>query len=1091
MNTQCIGPTPEEINLLKWATIEESSQRAGCPNLRELNNFIHAPSTQTYATKSGDETTNIIDQGDKKTYAMPQDTIQDLFHHLEACRIGNLITHFSERQGSKAMPKTGIMLDYDIITKNRKPVLTEHHYYGIATSLVAALIKDVDFAAGGVVPGSTVEPVLAAPGSKLTFHIFFIIKRAAVQKPGTEEYKYGIHILIPGIKLTRPYKKWLLKNFKSDPCVCDIMQELGAVGDIEDCLDQNSASVPVLFFGSCKRGSVPYIMGSAFEVVMGINKWGMTPIIKRMSDAELNGYNMVAELSLTTEAYYADGRKPLVAMLEFEAKKELLQDVLAWAERSANGAIQSQDLVIADHELATLVIANPEAERMHIMLNILTPDYYTERGKWRDVIFAIANTSPLYKPLAVWFSQKCPDKWVGGGDDSLDTIWDNALSGSSRPLTIRSLAFWAKTSNPQLYSDSIEKSYHTLFNNFIFKHKGKLEHFMVAKVLQAMIGSKYCVDMDVGHRGPTLCWFEFVTPTDSMEPGEVWKWRKEIEPTNVLIYISEKLTVIADMVMEQFEAQKAAATDENLAKYYKALIKAFTTSRGNLYNTIFKGGVIREANSIFRRRGFVNKLDNDPNLFGTANGVLKLGRKCELIDYYHEFAISKFTPVTYARFDPYKPTPWQKTVLDAIENIIIEPDARDWILYHSCQGLSGDPKEGLFLLWAGGGQNGKTTYLRSVAKSLGPYANKFNIQLMCSEREDADRPNSAVMAFKTLRFAYSEESNKSQALNVARMKEMVNAGEISGRELNKKQETFTMKANLVAASQYSFIVNTTDHGTWRRIRHYTSKAKFRAHPDPTNPFEKQEDQRFVCQYPTDPNFQSAMLSILAYYYERLQNEHNGELKNVRSPTIERETENFRIDQDSIHNWISKYMVVSPSDAGEYTISELADKYLIWYQKNIDRKATFNASIIAELESSALSKYIRPSCNGILKIKGCRLINDTSDEIVRTNERSVTELEYKRSGTADIRIPDKVDTDPTKFAKPGTTQWWLPAPPVVAAPPVATTPVATATCDDTAIAPPKDADDDSHVYFRDDSEMNACVIANNVAYDDDDDDIFDD
>jgi phage/plasmid-associated DNA primase len=959
---------------------------------------------------------------------------------------------------------------------------------------VATLTKDIDFAAPA--PGAAAPSFSAG---SLSFHMFFIIKKNAVHRPSTDDYKYGIHILIPGIKLTRPYKKWLLKNFKSDRCMCAILQDLGAVGDVEECLDQNSASVPVLFFGSCKRASVPYVLGAAFEITIGVNSWSTIPVVKKVPESDLAGYNLVAEMSLTVQAAYTDGRKPLVTMMEFEAKKELMQDVLAWAERSANGAIQSQELVIADHELATLVIDNPEAERMHIMLNLLTPDYYTERGKWRDVIFAIANTSPLYKPLAVWFSQKCPDKWISGGDDSLDTIWDNALAGSNtRPLTVRSLAHWAKTSNPQAYSESIEKSYHTLFNNYIFKHKGKLEHYMVAKVLQAMVGSKYCVDIDIGHRGPTLCWFEFVTPNDTMEPGEVWKWRKEIEPSNVLIYISEKLTLIADNVLDQIEAQKAAATDENLAKYYKALIKSFTTSRGNMYNTVFKNGVIREANSIFRRRGFANKLDNDPNLFGTANGVLKLGRNCELIDYYHEFAISKFTPVTYARFNPHHPTPWQKTVLDAIENIIIEPDARDWILYHSCQGLSGDPKEGLFLLWDGGGQNGKTTYLRSVAKALGPYANKFNIQLMCSEREDADRPNSAVMAFKTLRFAYSEESNKSQALNVARMKEMVNAGEISGRELNKKQETFTMKANLVAASQYSFIVNTTDHGTWRRIRHYTSKAKFRSHPDPTNPYEKQEDQRFVCQYPTDPNFQSAMLSILAYYYERLQNEHNGELKNVRSPTIERETENFRVEQDSIHRWISQYVVVSPSDAREYTLSELADKYLNWYQKNIDRKIMFTASIIAELEASALSKYIRPSCNNTLKLKGCRLLGETSEEIMRSDERFITELEYRRSGgdggaaTGAVVAPPVTTApaaaaavgataaDTPSFVKPGTTKWWLPP---------AILPSAAAAAVDKTV-------EELEQFFRDDTEMNlqainAAVTCEIVDIEDDlDDDIID-
>jgi hypothetical protein len=118
-----------------------------------------------------------------------------------------------------------------------------------------------------------------------------------------------------------------------------------------------------------------------------------------------------------------------------------------------------------------------------------------------------------------------------------------------------------------------------------------------------------------------------------------------------------------------------------------------------------------------------------------------------------------------------------------------------------------------------------------------------------------------------------------------------------------------MKCNFVSASQYDFIVDTTDHGTWRRLRHYTAKAKFVKNPEPSNPFEKKEDPRFVTEYLDNPEFLSGMLSILTHYYERLLNEYGGELKNVRSPTIEAETDIFRISQDSLFRWIDQYIVI--------------------------------------------------------------------------------------------------------------------------------------------------------------------------------------
>lgn len=527
-----------------------------------------------------------------------------------------------------------------------------------------------------------------------------------------------------------------------------------------------------------------------------------------------------------------------------------------------------------------------------------------------------------------------------------------------------------------------------------------------------MLGDKYCVDIDVGSRGAqSYCWYEFVLPNEPQRPGEVWKWRKEVEPDNIHIYMSEKLTNVMNGVARQLETRRLNAKNEELAKYYVNLAKSFNAAKLNIYNDTFKNGTLRQANYLFRRRGFVEQLDVNPDLFGTLNGVLHLGSKCSLIAQFHEHPISKFSPVAYVKFDPKNPDPWQQLVLDAIADIIVEQDARDWILFHAAQGLSSGPKEGIMLLWEGGGQNGKTSFLRWIAKVLGPYADKFNIQLLCSAREDADRPNSAVMRFKHLNYAYSEESNKSQMLNVARLKEMVNPGELSGRDLNSKQETFTMKTNMVAASQYSFIIDTTDHGTWRRLRHYTSKTKFRKNPDPLNPFEKADDQRFVRQFPTDPQFQSAVLSILIHYYERLQNEYNGELKNVPSQTIDCETDIFRIRQDAIHRWISQSVVSSPNCSNEYTISTLGNLYIDWFVRNIKPSKPPVFEIIKEIESSAIGKFLRPTQNRTLSMRGYRILTDDEMEL-RPGEEMLINIDK----------PDvKVSSTPATISS--DNRWW--------------------------------------------------------------------
>ena len=1051
------APTPAETDAAAWQVIAESASKKRCSGARALTAWLR-DTAHAALTPKGDDRTNIIDQGERATYCFGPGAVAALFTHLEACRTEGTTCHFSERQGTLAAPNCGLMLDYDIKTRLRQPgaLLGDRLYYRLAGALTAALQRDLVF------EGARERAV----------HVFIIVKPEAVPitppadaPAGDPLYKFGLHVLVPGVQTGRAYKKLLLKQFRGEPGVLAALGELGAVGDPADCLDQNSASVPVLFFGSCKRGSTPYVLGAALEVTLDTAAapdagaaWTSPPVIRRLAAADLAGYNLVAECALSFTAEYADGRAPLVTKRLFECRPSIKLAADDWADRAADGAIPDSALMLAEHSLSTLTLHNAEARHLHALLDLLTSDYSSERGKWRDVIFALANTSDQYKPLAVWFSQKCPTKWTDGG---VDELWATACGragapSGGAPLTLRSIAHWAREADPVRYAEAMERSYFTMLTSYVYEHSGRLQHYMVAKVLYAMLSSKFCVDIDVGTRGAlSYCWFEFVLPGQQMRPGEVWKWRREVEPDDVHIYMSEKLSRVLDQISDHLEEKRAAAPDEETGRYYRNLSKSFTMSKGNLYNDTFKNGVIRQAGYLFRRRGFAETLDKLPGLFGTLNGVLRVGPSCSLIDHFHEFPVSRFSPVAWKPFNPADP--WTKLALDAIADIIVEPDARDWILFHAAQGLSGDPKEGLLLMWEGGGQNGKTSFLRWVAKALGPYADKFNIQLMCSDREDADRPNSAMMRFKNLNYAYSEESNKSQSLNVARMKEMVNAGEVSGRDLNSKQETFTMRANLVAASQYSFIVNTTDHGTWRRLRHYTSKARFRRDPDKSNPYEKADDQRFVREYPSDPQFQSSMLSILSHYYERLQNEYRGELKLVRAPTIDGESERFRVEQDSLHRWICQHIVVSTPETGavDYPLGTLSAMYAEWYSSNIEKRHHPAGAIIKELESSALCKHLKPGLNGTLILRSCRVLT-AEDITLRPGEEflAVAEARGGRSVAAVAAEQAALATD--------SRPWWAARMSATARESLPAARVAAAAAADAA--------DEPFIQFRDDAAL---------------------
>ena len=107
-----------------------------------------------------------------------------------------------------------------------------------------------------------------------------------------------------------------------------------------------------------------------------------------------------------------------------------------------------------------------------------------------------------------------------------------------------------------------------------------------------------------------------------MTPGEVWKWRREAEPDSLQVYLSERFGQVLEEVAVYLDERRREAAEEELAKYYNDLAKAFAISRLKVYNHGFKQGVIREAAPLFRRRGFAAELDRDPRVLGILNGVV-------------------------------------------------------------------------------------------------------------------------------------------------------------------------------------------------------------------------------------------------------------------------------------------------------------------------------------------------------------------------------------------------------------------------------------------------------------------------------------
>lgn len=966
------------------------SQEAQC-----LTEFIQ-DHLRACETPHRDPRTTFIDQGRSTTYAPDEDCVDCLMEHLELCRRANIVQHFSELQGIAAAPLSGIMLDFDIYirppptrgaaARPEEHQLTQRHYHTIATVVSVLLQRDVVLDADVVI------------------HAFFLKRHeiAMVTKDGQRMYKNGLHVVIPTLQLTREYKRAFVNEVAAHPQIVSIMRELGAV-EPEACLDKNCVSVPAMLFGSCKRGAMhPYELSEAFSIQLPHvdNEqagWKMPPLIAVVRREELEQRNLVAEMSLT--------RSPRAAPLPPAFLRGLIgapaarpppltQRVAPALSPEASARAQAAKyggVATVGDELEVLLASSADARELRDLLALLPDDFARDYARWRDVLFAVAHSQldtkrnhlrDNYEPLADWFSRRRPDKYDAA---AFMRQWADALARTrarASPITRASIIAWALEADPARARAVLDKSrQQMLLLEAMEMGNEKLRQFKLAQVLHQEYGHKWCaVTGPPGRGGKAItAWWEFVTDKDEHESGELWKWRPVGRPSGLYSAMSRELTEHLRAVRKRVDTLGKSETDENMVRYCKEVLKGLKSTINACGMTTFKNQLLEACADPFARPGFIKEMDTNGRIFGTANGILVLATPADPVTRFiagpHPYLVSKHSPVAYTPFDPE--SEMGKRVLKMWETTIPEPDARDWILFFRAQGLDGHLSEGLALFGYGGGANGKTSIEVTMHQTLGDdiYACKKPLSIFTTEGERPEAPNPAVASLNHMRYTYCEETRPGAILNTARFKELVNTGWISTRGLYEGQVSFPITTNFSLSMQFLPIVREIDHGTWRRIFVYLYRIKYCLHPDANNPNEVLADPDYVHKWPYDREFQSAFLGLLVHYYDRLQREYGGKVQNVKSPTIEYYSTEYRKSQDFMHRFIAERIVKSPDAAEEYDMMTVSQRFLEWMSSVLGRPAVNQA---VSVEDSALAPYITSvsdasGAHTAKRLRGCRIL----------------------------------------------------------------------------------------------------------------------
>lgn len=913
---------------------------------------------------------------------------------LEATRKKGVVNHFMEMQVSNHTNNigSGIMLDFDLLFESDEDTLLDFRFDRLIHEIVLILIKTLNFALRDQLEyeddGSDLIELGISDGTLYPIWSVIIKRQNIEYKDDKKLYKNSFHLLFPNVKISKETKRYVISKIIDSSKIKSLFTEIGTVNN--DFLDRNSSHVPNCLFGSCKLGSnKPHILFDVYKTV--INNEAI--VLDSRSDMivfENANVNLCHEFSLN----YVSTRMPVMRIKKyFKPRSEIESSIAVYNEQTGgNRPIEDIEEILSDlnDQISLITVNNCEVQYIKELLESLSIDRINDYNEWRNIIFAIANTSKQLKPLAEWISRRSVEKF---NDGTFNLLWEQAIvKKSDRPLSIRSIIHWARIDNKERFEEIKNKSVKQL----IFKYcsnqitSGALGHYEYSQLLYTLFKDKYVTD----YKNKSCVWYMFVTPLDTYKKGELYKW-VEIgsQPRSLSIYISEKLKDLIEEEISRLQEEIQKADSKELVIYFENKIKNLIASGRKLSCGTFKNNIFKEAGISFECRNFIKDLNKDQHILGVENGILVLNEfdkngNPRLISGPHEYKISHSCPTAYYPYDPNNK--YIQKVEELLKSFYLEEemDSYEFMMYYLASCLDGLPKDNIIFILLGGGSNGKTALVEFILSVLGgSYAIKMSIDFLTSKRTKASQADPSVMAMEYARFIYYSESDADDKLSAAKMKEICGGETLSARQLFEEQRNFKPNANHMVVTNNRLKIDVQDNGTWRRIFYSELKIKFTMNPEPGNKYEKKIDTDFTKKYINDDRYKEAFLSILVKYYVILKRKYNGTLLAIKCPTIKRETQEYRDSEDVINRFINQCCVLSKDNIQE--MSDVIEVFKAWHAREIGTKLTqSNSYLMDQLKNSSINKYIIVQTRGSVIIRHIRFIqNETfkEDDEVYLNE----------------------------------------------------------------------------------------------------------
>jgi len=205
--------------------------------------------------------------------------------------------------------------------------------------------------------------------------------------------------------------------------------------------------------------------------------------------------------------------------------------------------------------------------------------------------------------------------------------------------------------------------------------------------------------------------------------------------------------------------------------------------------------------------------------------------------------------------------------------------------------LTGETSEQKFFLLHGGGANGKSIYLGTLAKLFGEYAGTTPFDTFDAETSEARQD---LAKLRGTRFVSVIETDEDRRLAEARVKSVTGGDTITARELYAKSYDYKPTFKLWVAMNHKPVIRGTDRGIWRRIVLIPFEQSF----------EGREDKQL------EDRLEAELSGILNWALEGLKAWRANGLGTC--PAIDQATNNYKLESDIIGQWLAECTVTGPN-----------------------------------------------------------------------------------------------------------------------------------------------------------------------------------